>query len=199
MSGWEGTLVGAENIFNPSMARIWLAPVGTIAPDGPNVVMPAGWYDAGQFTPDSLNYKSDPKFEDVKAHQSNYTVRKLHTEDSADLEADLLEWTLKSFQAVFGGGTIEEVTPAVGAHYYKFVPPEIGGRVEVSACVELSDGARKMRRIIPRCMQTSGVEQKLEKVSASTLPLRMSVLGSDIGPASYDVFNLAFASFAPPA
>ncbi|WP_433357828.1 hypothetical protein ACQP25_44505 (plasmid) [Microtetraspora malaysiensis] len=195
--------MGAENIFVAGVAWIYLAPVGTAAPDGVDgVPMPTAWKNVGMFSPESLNWKTDPKFEDIKAHQAKKSVRKIQTDDSADLEADLLEWSLESFRAVFGGGSIEEITPTggVGSKYYKFVPPDLGAREEVAVCVEIKDGTRMLRRIIPRAMQTAGVEQKLDKTNASTLPLRMSVLGNEIGADSYDLLGIGFASaFAPPA
>ncbi|MEU4229427.1 hypothetical protein AB0F17_34465 [Nonomuraea sp. NPDC026600] len=191
--------MGAENVFTAQVARLWLAPVGTVAPDGPTVAMPTGWYNIGMFTPDSLNWSTDPQFEETRAHQSNFPVKRWQTEDNATLEVDLLEWTLQSFQAVYGGGAVEKVTPSGGGTaYYKFTPPAIGQRVEVAACLELGDGPlRRMRRMIPRAEQAEGVEQTFEKTSSSTLPLRLSVLGSDVGAPYYDVISESWAAFNP--
>lgn len=193
--------MGSENVFVPQVQRIWLAPVGTVAPNGPTVAMPTGWYDIGLFTPDSLNWATDPQFEEARAAQSNYAVRRWQTEDAATLEVDLLEWSLNSFQAVYGGGTIELVTPTgdpAPPSYYKFTPPAIGSRREVAACMELGDGTKRMRRIIPRCEQAEGVEQGFDRAAASTLPLRLSVLGGDVGAPYYDVISSSWAAFAPP-
>jgi hypothetical protein len=126
-------------------------------------------------------------------------VKVWQTKDAASLEVELLEWSAQNFIAVYGGGSIEEITPeGGGAKYYKYTPPSIGTRSEVAAVLELGDGLRKMRRIIPRCMQREGVQQELSRDESGTLPLNLSVLGSDVGSAFYDVFNLAFSSFAPP-
>jgi len=73
------------------------------------------------------------------------------------------------------------------------VPPEIGGREEVAICLELEDGNRKLRRIIPRAMQSEGVETSLPRTEAATLPLRMSVLGGDVGPDYYDLLGSGFS------
>ncbi|WP_455566311.1 phage tail tube protein [Nonomuraea fuscirosea] len=192
--------MGAENVFVPQVQRVWLAPVGTIAPDGPTVTMPTGWYDIGLFTPDSLNWATDPQFEEARAAQSNYAVRRWQTEDAATLEVDLLEWSLNSFRAVYGGGSIEKITPTgdpAPPAYFKFSPPAIGSRTEVSACLELGDGTKRIRRIIPRCEQAEGVEQGFDRAAASTLPLRLSVLGSDVGLPYYDVISGGWAAFDP--
>ncbi|MFI6541520.1 hypothetical protein ACIBHY_54340 [Nonomuraea sp. NPDC050547] len=191
--------MGAENVFTASIAALWLAPVGTSAPEGPTATMPTGWKNVGLFTPDSLSWSGDPEFSETEAHQSAYPVKVWQTKDAASLEVELLEWSAPNMMAVYGGGTIEEVTPSGGgAKYYKYTPPSIGTRSEVAAVLELGDGLRKMRRIIPRCMQREGVQQELSRDESATLPLNLSVLGSDVGSAFYDVFNTAFASFAPP-
>lgn len=189
----------ASRITVPQMARVWLAPVGTQAPDGPTVAMPTGWREVGYFTPDSLGFSTDPSFEEVRSHQSNWPTRRFQTEESATAEVDLQEWSGENFKAVYGGGAITEVTPSDGVSpvYYKFTPPKVGGRTETAACLEIIDGMKHYRRIIPRCMQTEGVEQSFEKTAESTLPLRLSILGGDVGDPFYDASD--DPAFAPAA
>jgi hypothetical protein len=191
----------ATRIVVAQMARVWLAPVGTPAPVDPVVAMPTPWRDVGLFTPDSLGFSTDPSFEEVRSHQSNYPTRRFQTEDAATASVDMQEWSGPNFQAVFGGGTIVEVPaspgpPAVALHY-KFSPPQIGGRETVACCLEIIDGNKHYRRLIPRCEQSEGVEQTFEKTSESTLPLRLSVLGADIGDPWYDISD--DPAFAPAA
>mgnify|MGYP001221570427 FL=1 len=181
----------ASNIFVAQMARVWLAPVGTSAPTGPTGVMPDGWREVGLFTPDSLSWATDPSFEEVRSHQSNFPTRRFQTEDAATAEVDLQEWTADNFKAVYGGGTVSQVSAGV----FRDAPPAIGGRSEVAACIELIDGPRAYRRMVPRCEQAEGVEQTFERTSESTLPLRLSILGSDIGDPWYDLTN--DPAFAP--
>ena len=183
----------ANNIVVAQMARLWLAPVGTAAPAGPAVAMPTGWRDVGFFTPDSLGWSTDPSFEEVRSHQSNYPTRRFQTEDSATASVDLQEWNGENFKAVYGGGSITSVAavtgpPAIPLHY-KFSPPGVGGRTTVAACIEIIDGTKNYRRVIVRAEQSEGVEQSFERTSESTLPLRLSVLGSDVGDPWYDLTN----------
>lgn len=175
----------ASNIVVAQMARVYLAPVGTTAPTTPVGVMGDAWREVGLFTPDSLSWATDPSFEEVRSHQSNYPTRRFQTEDAATVEVDLQEWTGENFKAVYGGGTITEVTgPPI---HYRYSPPAVGGRTAVSAVIEIIDGTKHYRRVIPRCEQAEGVEQTFERTSESTLPLRLSVLGSDIGDPWYDL------------
>lgn len=188
-----------KRIVVAQLARVYLAPIGTAAPDGPELPMPAGWREVGLFTPDSLSWATDPTFEEVRSHQSNYPTRRFQTEDAATVEVDLQEWSGANFSAVYGGGTIT-VVPAttvapIRPAYYKFSPPAIGGRAGVAAVLEIIDGTKKYRRVIPKCEQQEGVEQSFEKTSESTLPLRLSVTASDVGDPWYDFSNdSAFAS-----
>lgn len=181
----------ANQIVVAQMARVWLAPVGTAAPAGPATAMPTGWREVGLFTPDSLSWSTDPSFEEVRSHQSNYPTRRFQTEDAASVSVDLQEWSGENFAAVYGGGTVTAVAavtgpPVVPAHF-KFSPPGVGGRSSVAAVIEIIDGTKHYRRMIPKCEQTEGVEQSFEKTSESTLPLRLAVLGSDVGDPWYDL------------
>lgn len=186
----------ATRIVVPQMQRLYLAPTGTTAPDGPSVSMPTGWKEVGLFTEDSLKFNTDVNFEDVRAAQSRYAVRKFQTTEDGTFEVDLEEWSASNFQGVYGGGTVTVVTPVGGgSDYYKFVPPAVGGRANVAACIEVVDGTLHWRRIIPKCLQTQGVELGLSATAAATLPLRMSVIGSDSADPWYDLTDMP--SFNP--
>lgn len=173
----------------PQMARLWLAAVGVAAPAGPTVIFPVGWRDVGLFTPDSLSFATDANFEQVRSHQLNYPGREFQTEESGTVSVDLQQWNGANFIAVYGGGTITSVTPTgVGAvPYFRFAPPGVGGRQSVQCCLEIIDGAKHYRRVVPRVFQGSGVEQGFNKTSESLLPLRLTILGSDLTDPFYDL------------
>lgn len=172
----------ANRIVVAQIARLWLAPVGTAAPAGPTVAMPAGWKDVGLFTPDSLSVGTEVQFTDVNSHQSLYPTRTFQTGESATVSVDLQEWSKESFVAVYGGGTIAAVGTG-GTAYYTFTPPAVGSRATVAACIELGDGAKHYRRLIPRCNQREGVTQTYNRSSEATLPLRLTILGNaDLPP-----------------
>jgi hypothetical protein len=188
MPGDATQIVVAQN------ARVYLAPVGTAALVD-TVATPADpWFEVGLFTPDSLSWATDPSFQEVNSHQSNYPTRRFQTGEAATVQVDLQQWNGDNFKSVYGGGTLTKLgtTPNF---YYKFVPPAIGGRSEVAAMVEIIDGTKVYRRWIPRCAQNEGVTQALNKTSESILPLRLTILGSDSADPWYDISN--DVNFAP--
>lgn len=189
--------VDKTRIVVAQMARVYLAPVGTAAPADATIALDEDWREVGYFTPDSLGWSTDPSFEEVRSHQSAYPTRRFQTEDTATMEVDLQEWSEGNFKAVYGGGTVTEIMPTMTPKQFKFSPPAIGGRGQVAAVVEIVDGAKHYRRIIPVCEQSEGVEQSFERTSESTLPLRLTVIGADVGDSWYDLTN--DQAFAPAA
>ncbi|MFJ5121959.1 hypothetical protein [Kitasatospora sp. NPDC088548] len=189
----------AETVI-PSRTFVYLAPTGTAAPADATVALAAGWRSVGHTTEDSLKFNEEPSFEELKSAQSDFPVRRFQTSDSATIEVDLEQWSGPNFVAVYGGGTITEITPAgggAGPKHYKFVPPRIGGRTEVAAIVEVIDGGKSYRFVCPRVMQLEGVANDLQKGAASKLPLRLGVLGGDDSDAWYLLTNDPAFSMAP--
>ncbi|MFD3514914.1 hypothetical protein [Streptomyces sp. NPDC058657] len=172
-----------NEILVPSITRIWLAALGTKAPADATTPMPTGWWSVGFTTEDSLKFNSEPNFEQVRSAQSSHPTRTFQTSDASTLEVDLQQWSGRNFRAVYGGGEITEVTVA-GAQtgtpkQYRFTPPRIGSRGEIAAVIEVIDGGRHYRYVIPRTMQMEGVSKDLAKAKEAVLPLRLAVQGGD--------------------
>ncbi len=187
-----GEITNATQIVVPARVRLWLAPVGTVAPADATAEMPAGWHSVGLTSEDSLKFNEEAQFEQVKSAQADFPTRTFQTSDSATVEVDLQQWNARNFQAVFGGGAISEITPTggqAGTKHYKFTPPRIGGRSEVAACMEVIDGPKVYRYVIPRAMQMEGVQTDLSKSKEAILPLRLAVQGGDDVDAWYLITN----------
>lgn len=177
--------VNTNRILVAQVARFYLAPVGTAAPADPVVAPAAAWKEVGYFTPDSLAFNTDLNFEEIRSHQSDYPTRRFQTEASAIIEVDLQEWSGDNLKAVHGGGTITEIAgPPI---HYKFSPPAVGGRVQTAAMIEIIDGTKHYRTIVPKCEQNEGVEVAYEKASEAALPLRLAVVASDVGDPWYTI------------
>lgn len=162
-------------------ARIYLAPVGTVAPVDAAVALAAAWVEVGYTTEDGTHFTSDPTLDTVRSHQSNYPTRRFQTGDAQHVNADLQEWSADNFGAVFGGGT---VTAGVAGNY-RYTPPVQGGRKNVSAILEVVDGTKRYRFVVPVCTQDDGVDLGLAKTSEAKLPLRLGVIGSDLADPWY--------------
>ncbi|MFF1600831.1 hypothetical protein ACFVYV_25535 [Streptomyces mirabilis] len=195
----SGETINNNEIVVPSITRVYLGPVGTTAPADATVAMPAALRSVGLTTEDSLKFNSEPNFEQVKSAQSSYPTRTFQTSDAATIEVDLQQWSGENFKAVYGGGEIAtiSVTGPPAATHYKFTPPRIGSRTEVMAVVEVIDGGKHYRYVIPRCMQMEGVASDLAKTKEAVLPLRLAVQGGDDLDAFYVLTD--DPAFGPPA
>ncbi|MEU1311060.1 hypothetical protein ABZ419_19520 [Streptomyces cinnamoneus] len=197
-----GETANNNEIVIPSLTRVWLAAVGTAAPADATVAMPAGWRAVGLTTEDSLKFNNEPNFETVRSAQSSYPTRTFQTQDASTIEVDLQQWSGENFRAVYGGGQIDTVTAADNKKHYKFTPPRIGSRTEIAACIEVIDGGKSYRYMVPRSMQMEGVNTELAKTKEAVLPLRLAVQGGDDSDAWYVITNdpsFAPAPAAPPA
>ncbi len=180
----------------PARTYVYLAPPATVAPADSVVALDPGWINVGHTTPDSMAFSTDPEFDEVASAQSDFPVRRFQTSESGTVSVDLLEWSTRNLQAAYGGGVVTSLPVAAGAPpQYKFVPPKLGERTERSAIMEVIDGTKRYRYIFPRVFQIEGVENNLNKGSASTLPLRLAILGSDVSEPWYLLTN--DPAFAP--
>jgi hypothetical protein len=168
-------MTDATQLVVPSRAYTWVAPVGTAAPVDEVTAPAAEWINVGLTTPDSLEFATDPQFESVNSHQSDYPVRRMQTSEAGTISVDLQQWNKDNITFAFGGGTVTAVT----AGHFKFVPPALGARVERSVLIDWIDGSKHYRLVIPRCIQVEGVTTALQKGQEARLPLRLAILGGD--------------------
>lgn len=168
-------MTDATQIVVPSRAFAYVAPTGTAAPADESATPAAAWVNVGLTTPDSLEFATEPQFESVNSHQSDYPVRRMQTSEAGTVKVDLQQWNDDNLKFAFGGGTVTTVT----AGHFKFVPPALGARVERSVLVDWIDGAKVYRLVIPRCMQVEGVTTALQKGQEARLPLNLAILGGD--------------------
>lgn len=178
----------ANNILVPQMARLWLAELGVTAPGDPVSAMPAGWYECGYFDPSSLQWQTAPTFQTVQSHQSIYPTRRFQDADAATVVCSLQEWNALNIMTVYGGGTITPIT-VDEVTYYQYTPPLVGDRTQTQCCIEIIDGTKNYRRIVPVCEQDAGNTITYHRTAESTLPLALTVIGSDLGAAWYELTN----------
>ncbi|HEY1177007.1 MAG TPA: hypothetical protein VGF17_12690 [Phytomonospora sp.] len=167
----------SQEALVPARVYVHLAPVGTAAPVDVDTPLVAAYKNCGHTTPDSLAFNTEPQFQEIPSHQSDYPIRREKTSDSASVSVDLLQWNADNFVAAYGGGAVTETS--TGSKVYKFTPPAMSGNTEKTAVVEIVDGTKKYRFVYPRVMQIEGVQTQFQKGQGSVLPLRLAVLGDD--------------------
>lgn len=170
----------ADRILVAGDAHLYLAPYPATFPSNLSTAPSAAdadWVEVGFFTEDSLQFATDPSFQDINSHQAFYPTRTVQDGDAATLSVDLQEWSGENFSSVFGGGSVTEVSPSV----FRFAPPTPGTRNEVSALLHIIDGSKLYRLCIPRTSQRDGVELPLQKGQEATLALSLSILDPGTG------------------
>lgn len=189
--------INAQEILTPARAYVYLADVGVAAPVDSVVAPGTGWLSVGLTTPDSLSISTEPEFEEIQSHQSDYPTRRIQTTDSAAIAVDLQQWNENNLVSAYGGGAVTQPDPVASPANYKFTPPSLGGRQEKAALIDVIDGTRNYRWVFPRVMQVEGIELELSKGAESRLALRLAVLGGDATAPWYMLTNdAAFAASA---
>lgn len=156
---------------------LYLAPKGTAAPTTVGEP-PEPWRNVGYTTPDNCQFATEPQFTDIMSAQSDYPTSRIQTGDAAKIAMVLQQWNGENFKAVYGGGTIAEEGTA-GSGVYKFTPPKLGERQEVTAILRTVFGTKEYLWIATKVFQGEGVPLDLNKTQESRLPLSLAILGSD--------------------
>lgn len=163
----------ANNIVIPGKFTLYVAPVGSTAPTTAEASLAAAWADLGYTTEDGSSFSTDPSFEEVRSHQSDFPTRLLKTGDSAGVACTLQEFTRNSLLTAFGGGAITTVS----AGQYRYDPPAQGVSTPTAVIMEWADGPTVYRLVIPKARARSGIEIGLGKTSESGLPINLTVEG----------------------
>lgn len=163
----------ANNIIIPGQFTLYTAPVGTAAPADATSALAAAWTDLGFTTEDGTSFTTDPAFEEVRSHQSDYPTRLLKTGDSAVAAATLQEFNRAGLIQAFGGGTVTTVS----AGQYRYDPPGPGQSTPTAVILEWVDGTARFRLVMPKARARSGVELGLAKTSEAGLPVSLSAEG----------------------
>jgi hypothetical protein len=181
-------MTNSAAILVPQMARVWLAPLGTTAPGDPLSPMPTGWVDVGLFDPASLQWQASPSYQTVQSHQSIYPTRRFKDADAATVSCSLQEWNGTNILAVYGGGTIATMhgTSPQPTTWYEYIPDISGVTIQTEACIEIIDGAKHYRRVIPVSEPDSGATVTYHRTAESTLPLSLAVIYGGTGLPWYE-------------
>lgn len=170
--------VNAAETLVPGRLYFHVAPAGTAAPADESAALNVAFVNCGHTTPDATQIATEPEFQPVNSHQSDYPIDYIHVSETGSLSINLLQWNANNLRTAFGGGSVTEIGTS-GSGKFKFSPAAIGGREEVTGILELFSGTHKYRWVIPRAMQMEGVTLEFQKANPTGLPVRLGFLGDD--------------------
>ena len=168
------------------MGRLYLyaAPLGTPAPTDETVALDTDFIELGYTTEDSSEFSYEPDMDAMRAHQSDYPVRRIFKGADANIKTELMEWSGLNFQRVLGGGLL--TTPSTG--HFKYTPPAAGPD-EITLVCDVVDGALKYRWVCPSVSPTDSITIPLHKTEGAILPITWAINGSDSGDPWYLLTN----------
>lgn len=164
---------------------VFVAPVGSTAPDDAETALDAAFVDLGAINEDGLSLSPSRSIEKIRAWQAAKAVRTIITEDELSISFSLMQWNEDSIALAFGGGTFSAVVGPPTAT--KFVPPAAGTVDERAWVFEWVDGSTTSRIYVPKGMVGEIGEITVAKSGAIELALTVDVLGST--PDDFEYFT----------
>lgn len=172
----------------------YYAPVGTALPTTADTVLNAAFVGLGYHSEDGVTTNRDISITEHRAWQSAYPIRRTRESEDFSMKFTLLQWNEVTVPFAFGGGAL--VTVSAGE--YRYDPPVASAPLdEWSLVVDVKDGIRTVRFVIPRGSVTDAVESGFTRTDMAPLPITFKGLEPASGGATwYPLFN-DLAAFAP--
>ena len=172
INGSEVRVAGAGHVY--------VAPAGTALPTDLTALDPK-YVDLGYVTEDGVGFSFSREVEDLNAWQGD-SIRILSTKEPASTTFSLMQTNSTVMTVAFGGGEITETGTAPNK-VYTFTPPKLGTNTERVLVIEFTDGAAiTYRYVIQRTQIMGNVDFTLNRTSALTYPLTMSILDNGDKP-----------------
>ncbi len=191
MPGWNDpseTIVGGGG-------QVYVAAPGAALPTKTSdALAPAAWTGLGFHTEDGVSINQSIDIQEYMAWQSKSSIRREQNSREFQFAYSLLQWNESTLPLAMGGGAVTE--PTVGQ--FKYAPPlDTAALEERSMIVDVDDGARRARFIIPRGTVTDTAEVGFKRGEMSPLAVTFKALTPlEGGLPWYVLFNDA-AAFAP--
>lgn len=183
----------ATEITVGNSGQVYVAPVGSTLPTDPTAAPDAAFFGLGYISEDGVTFSTTPDITDFRAWQSRQAVRRELNQQDLQAGFALTQWNEESVVLAFGGGEI--TSPSTGIYRYDF--PDPGDALDERAMVvDVQDGDRNMRIVIPRGNITDATETQFRRSEMALLPITFRALQpTDGGPIGYVLFDDA-AAFA---
>lgn len=168
----------SDEILVALTGDVYVAPVGTALPTTEVVALNGAFSNLGYLTEDGVAFAVGQEVEEIPAWQSLDPVRRLLTAREFTSGFSLLQWNEHTFQVAFNGGAVTEPT---SGHYKYTFPTAADGIAEFAVVLDLVDGAKKYRVVMPRVTNNEGAELNLVKTGPGSLPVSLKALTPETG------------------
>lgn len=160
----------SDQILIAGTGRVYVAPLNTAEPAGPESALNAAFVDLGFTSEDGVREVDEKTMLEVRSWQSFYvTRRKVQTRNHL-VSFQMQQWNGDNVKFAFGGGSLDAVTGGV-----KYTPPDPEEVDERALIVDAVDGDKHHRLVIPRGMVVENVETNYTRQGPSLLPITFAI------------------------
>lgn len=161
-----------QEIVVAAKGSISNAPVGSTLPTDLDA-LDGAFFDLGLTTEDGAAFTYSEARTEIMAWQRSTAVRRIVTGRDLTTTYSLEQWNEESFKLAFGGGAWDDP----GAGVFRYLPPdEDDPLAEYAQVIDLHDGDRHGRLVIPRGAVNEDVQTNLQRTSAAVLPVAFKAL-----------------------
>lgn len=170
-----------------------IAAVGTALPAKTTEALNAKFEGLGYHTEDGVSVNQAITVAGFKAWQSPTEIRRVQDSQDFEISFALLQWNEVNLPFAFGGGTISEVSSG----QFKYVPPAASAALDERALiVDVDDGSRRARFIVPRGTVTETSAATFKRTEMATLAVTFKALTPADGSEPWRVLFDDAAAFA---
>lgn len=162
--------------------QLWVAPVGTTLPavdTDPTLALAAAFVGTGYTTEDGVTLSGNLEISEHRVWQNSSPVRRERKSQEIQIGCELVQWDENTLVLAFGGGSVS--TGVGGFPTYTF--PQAGEALyERAVVLDVTDGARHMRIVVPRMNVADSVEAQFNADNMAVLPVALRSLASATAP-----------------
>lgn len=173
--------------------QVYVAAVGTALPANDSSSLNAAFHGLGYHTEDGVSINKGLEVIEFGAWQSKTAIRRERDTEDFVLTFALQQWNEDTIPFAFGGGSVTDL----GSNHYKYTPPDDTSQLdEKSLIVDLDDGSRRMRIVIPRGTINEGVESQFTRNAMAALPISFKALEPSTGGDAWYILSNDSAALA---
>lgn len=159
-----------------SGGQAFIAPLGTALPTAAGTALDPAFLDLGYWSVDGLTVNTANEVTALPAFQEIDPIRRIRTGREFSVSFQLLQHNEITTPFAHGGGTIADE----GGGEFSFEPPEAEDQLdEVALVLDLVDGVRGMRLVIPRGSTSGEIEETFVRGEFATMPVTFNAIKAE--------------------